>query len=149
MPLFETRDERAARIASQPARSAGVSPVSSRIRQRRRDWLTGKLVSVRCPACGTAPAGSCDFTAETGDDLIQLNRDPELFAHATRIADALTAHPAIRRLAMAQFEQGTAPACLTAPAPEPKPPAPASEPEPARRARYDPAGYRSSARRAS
>lgn len=114
-------------------------------REKRRGWLTGKLIGVPCPACPAVTGSGCDYWAETGDDLIQLNRDSQLFAHATRVADALIAHPAIRSLALAQFEKDTAPACLTAPAAA----LPVSEPvpAPARQGRYDPAGYRSSARK--
>lgn len=71
------------------------------------------LISLGCHIC-PAPAGDgCDRDHDDRELLVLLDRDPPLFAHVPRIARVIAGHPAIRRLVLAQFEEGQAPAGLT------------------------------------
>ena len=81
-------------------------------RARARQLLNDRLVSAACGTC-PAPAGEgCDYHHDDRELLVQLDRDPPLFAHVSRIARATDGHPATRRLVLAQFDKGQAPAGL-------------------------------------
>lgn len=100
--LFETADE--PRVVA--------PPVAAR-RARRRQWLNALLISLGCHIC-PAPAGDgCDCGHDDSELLVLLDRDPPLFAHVPRIARVIAGRPTIRRLVLAQFDEGQVPDGLT------------------------------------
>lgn len=77
-------------------------PVSAH-RARKRAWLVALLISTVCRIC-PAPAGeSCDQLHDDDEILVQLDRDPAVFAHLPRIMQVIAKRPTIRRLVAAQF----------------------------------------------
>lgn len=100
--LFETTD--------QPPVIA--PPVAAR-RNRKRQWLNALLTSLGCHVC-LAPAGEGCYCGHADSELlVQLDTDPALFAHVPRIARVIAARPTIRRLVLAQFDEGQVPEGLT------------------------------------
>ena len=100
--LFET--------ASEPR---PVAPLIAESRARKRRWLNALLLSLGCHIC-PAPAGDgCDHDHDDGELLIQIDREPPLYAHVPRIARVIAARPTIRRLVLDQFEKDQAPEGLT------------------------------------
>ena len=92
--LFETADE-----------PRPVAPLIAEGRARKRRWLNALLISLGCHVC-PAPAGDgCDHDHDDSEPLVQLDRDPPLYAHVPRIARVIAARPTIRRLVLAQFPE--------------------------------------------
>lgn len=87
-------------------------PADSRSRLRAR--LNEILVSLACHICPAPAGGSCDYNHEDRELLVQLDKGPPpLYAHVPRIARAIARRPRIRRLVLAQFDEGQVPAGLT------------------------------------
>ena len=100
--LFETDGE-----------PAVIQPVTAARHARKRQWLNALLISLGCHVC-PAPAGDgCDHDHKDDELLVQLDTGPPLYAHVPRIARVIARRPTIRRLVLAQFDEGQVPPGLT------------------------------------
>lgn len=91
----------------------GLLGTADKHRARKRQELNALLVSRGCGICPASAGESCDRNHDDSELLVLLDRDPLLLAHVPRIARVTAGDPAARRLVLAQFEDGQAPAGLT------------------------------------
>lgn len=100
--LFETADE-----------PREIPQIVAEHRSRKREWLVSLLISLGCHICPAQAGESCDLTHDDDELIVQVDRHPPVYVHVPRIARVIARRPTIRRLVLAQFEDGQAPEELT------------------------------------